>query len=110
MAMAVCGMHRELRLRLGFDEPAVIRLRAALADNAVTPDILDDAALDRLLIVGPPTQCLTRIRRLEDEGAGQLSARMPAVVADTVDFQGNLQALAKDVLPHLHAQREPVTP
>jgi 5,10-methylenetetrahydromethanopterin reductase len=99
MAMAVTGMNRALRTRMGFDGIVNERLKAALANNAVTADILDDTALDRLMIVGESESCLARIRSLEAAGASQLSVRMPAAVADTVDFHENLQALAKSVLP-----------
>ncbi len=104
LAMAVAGMHRELRTTLGIDEPAMARLRTALADNAVTAGVLDDAAIERLAIVGPAETCVTRIKALEAAGVTQLSARMPAAVAGTVDFQGNLQALATDLLPRLRAR------
>jgi 5,10-methylenetetrahydromethanopterin reductase len=99
MASTVCGMHRFARHALGFDDQAVEAMRAAPAARSVSPDVLTDADIERLAIIGPADQCIEQLRAVARGGLTQLVARMPAAVAAQMDLEGNLARLARDVLP-----------
>jgi 5,10-methylenetetrahydromethanopterin reductase len=102
MAMAARGMHKATRQSLAIDDATIVKIRAAI-DNGmpVDNDVLPDETIDRLAIVGSAAQCLQRMRMLRDAGVTQISARMPAAVAATMNFDGNLSALATEILPRL---------
>ncbi|MBM3596608.1 MAG: LLM class flavin-dependent oxidoreductase [Alphaproteobacteria bacterium] len=104
IAMAARGMHKETRRALAIDEATVAKIRLLLDGGAtVGSDVLADAMLDRMAIVGPPGLCLERIHVLREAGVTQLGVRMPAAVAANMDFEGNLRALATEILPKLKA-------
>jgi 5,10-methylenetetrahydromethanopterin reductase len=101
MASTVCGMHRASRQALGFADRQIEALRAALAAGAVSGHLLTDADIERLAILGPAAVCAEKLKAVASGGLTQLAARMPAAVAATMDFEGNLAALASGVLPQV---------
>lgn len=99
MAATICGMHRATREALGFDPQQVTAIAAARAAGAVTADVLGDGDIDHLAIVGSAEACVTRLAAVAGSGVTQFAVRMPAAVAAIMDFEGNLAALSRTVLP-----------
>jgi 5,10-methylenetetrahydromethanopterin reductase len=101
MASTVCGMHRASREALGFEERRIDAIRAALAVGSAGMPLVTDAEIDRLAIIGSAEACAEKLKAVAGGGLTQLAARMPAAVAATMDFEGNLAALATEVVPRL---------
>ena len=102
LAGAARSMHKSTRQALGIDEAAIARIRTVMdARTAIDKEVLSDETIERLAIVGPAAHCLERMRILRDAGVTQLSVRMPAAIAETMNYDANLSALASEILPRL---------
>jgi 5,10-methylenetetrahydromethanopterin reductase len=102
LAMAARSMHKATRQALAIADDTIAKIRTAMDNGmAVDKSVLPDETVDRLAIVGSAAQCLQRMRILGDAGITQISARMPAALAATMNYDGNLSALAAEILPRL---------
>jgi 5,10-methylenetetrahydromethanopterin reductase len=90
---------------LGVGESEVAALKAALAQPVGAPggtigtDVVPDALIDAMALVGPAERLAERILALKAAGVDMIGCRMPVALADRVDFEGNLERIATRVMP-----------
>jgi 5,10-methylenetetrahydromethanopterin reductase len=102
LAQTIATMVPDALEMVGVETKSFREIReASLHDSARLRHLIPDDLVDNLSIVGDAADCRRRIESLREAGATQLAMRMPMDLADTFDFNSNLQAFAAHVLPYL---------
>lgn len=98
---AASNMAAGTRALLGVDDAAVAALKVALGNlpGGIGTDIVPDSLIDSMALVGTPEEIAARIAALAETGVDMIGCRMPVALADRVDFEGNLDRIATQVMP-----------
>lgn len=101
MAMALGGMHPECRKALGFSEEQLAAIKKSSESGTISKEVFSDADISKLAVIGPAEDCVEKMREIAARGVSQLAIRVPAAVADVIDFESNLEAFSTDVFRKL---------
>lgn len=94
-ARTIANSHSAVSHLLGVDKETVERIRSVVRgpDPLVPSDLVTDAMIDHLALVGTAVDCAARVRALEAAGAAIFGVRPSLEVVEELDYEGMIHSL-----------------